>query len=83
MKLQVALDGAVMPHTGPSTDKEIAASGGKSVAGAGRDLLLAQEHGDTALVLDHEILPLYLRGRGGDADLADCGDSRHKSLLPE
>ena len=49
------------------------------MAGAGHDLLLAH----TALVLDHETLPLHLRGRGGDADLADCGDSCHKSLLPE
>ena len=52
----------------PRPTKRTAASGGKSVAGAGRDLPLAQENGDTALILDHETLPLHLRGRGGDAD---------------
>jgi hypothetical protein len=48
-----------------------------------RDLQPAQEHGDTPLVLDNKTLPPYLRGSGGDAGLADCGDSCHKSLLPE
>jgi len=41
-----------------------------------------KKHGDI-LVLDHETPPLHLHVRGGDADLADCGDSWHKSLLPE
>ena len=41
-----------------------------------------KKHGDI-LVLDHETPPLHLSGRGADADLADCCDSCHKSLLPE
>jgi len=48
-----------------------------------RPTMSRPRHGDAVLVLDHETPPLHLHVRGGDADLADCGDSRHKSLLLE